>query len=150
LEKEDDKGVIARFDTAVMLFIQNDLRCDALDAVWSFFKTRRLGFFWLCFPPSFLRCRNTGKRTFMLFSVAVGWIASDVFIKNIVARPRPFEVMTGYRSSWMAGVILVSVGHACAGFPGVFAFKERGGMCALHYMPAALIALSRHMSACIL
>ncbi|MDR1299031.1 MAG: phosphatase PAP2 family protein [Oscillospiraceae bacterium] len=135
-------------DGAVLMFVQERLRTDALDYVMialSFIGNA--GAVWLAICAAMAARKQQRRQGALLFAcLALCFIVNNVIIKNAVARARPFEAMEGLR-------ILVRAprdwsfpsGHAASGFAAAFAISRMYGRRAAlaSYAAAALIAISR-------
>lgn len=139
--------VIQSLDAAILLFVQDNIRCPALDVVMK--AASRLGdagLLWIVTGVLlliFAKTRRGGAG--MLASLAVEFVICDLIIKKIVLRPRPYlgisqlqllvapEISTSFPS-----------GHSASSFACAYlltrAFGKNG---AWAYIPAAVIALSR-------
>ena len=129
------------------MFFQEHLRCGFLDAVMVFFSAiGDAGIVWIIFGLALAvwkKHRSDGVT--VLFCLLLGWVVTNLLLKNIVGRPRPFEVF-----DWLT--VLVKLprdpsfpsGHTCASFAAAYGIaKTMGKKWAWVYIPAALVALSR-------
>ena len=90
---------LLQLDGAVLLWIQEHIRKEFLDPVVVFISSLgNAGLFWLAlliallFVPRFRRAGLTG-----LFAVLIGFIITNLCLKNAVARIRPYEAVEGLR-----------------------------------------------------
>lgn len=134
-------------DTAILLFVQNSIRCPALDVVMkaaSFLGN--WGLLWLALCVGllvFAKTRRSGLCT--LVSVAAEYAVCDLVIKKLVQRPRPYLVIADLQCLVAAeSSTSFPSGHAASSFVCAYiltrSFGKKG---AWAYVPAALIALSR-------
>ena len=136
------------FDAGVMDFVQRHLHNAVTDALFPMVTyLGELGAVWvvlavvLLFFPKTKRCGGL-----MLLSMLAAFLVGEVFLKNVVDRPRPFQTYPGAvqllvqePASWS-----FPSGHSAASFAAatvVFAYFRRWGAAAL--VLAALIAFSR-------
>ncbi len=88
---------ILRFDTDLLLFIQEYIRNPILTPVFRFITA--LGdraMIWIIFSVVLLMFRKTRKTGVMaLFALIFSALIVNLTLKNLVARPRPFEVIDG-------------------------------------------------------
>ena len=135
------------FDRAVLLFVQNELRCPALDAVFVFFSLIcNAGICWIALGIVLAAVRRTRAGGLaMLIGAGAETALCEGLIKHLVRRARPYtvieelELIIAEQSTWS-----FPSGHAAASFACAFIltrfFPKHGH---LAYIPAALIALSR-------
>ena len=139
---------LLQMDGNVLLFIQEHVRQEWMDWFWT--SITRLGdggYFWILLAVALLIPKQTRPAGIAaLLALSVGALITNVAVKNIVARTRPYEVIDGL-------AILIErqkdfsfpSGHTNASFAAAFAlFKTlpaRWGAAAL--VLAGLIALSR-------
>lgn len=138
---------IFSLDKAVLLFVQETLRCPVLNWIMVFFTTiGDAGVLWLALGLGLFLFRKTRRAGFdLILAVAVCWLINDPLIKNLVARPRPFTQIPGLEVLVaLPGSFSFPSGHACSSLAAAFALRwglgKKGG---LFYIPALLIALSR-------
>ena len=87
---------LQQLDMNILLWIQEHLRIDALTPFWKVTTfLGNAGWFWIVLAVALLvpkKTRRTGIAA--LLSLAVGFLITNVLLKNIVARPRPFDAYT--------------------------------------------------------
>ena len=87
---------LQQIDMSILLWIQEHLRADALTPFWKVITfLGNGGWFWLVLAAGLLvykKTRSTGIAA--LLSIAAGFLITNVLLKNIVARPRPFDAYT--------------------------------------------------------
>ena len=87
---------LQQLDMNILLWIQEHLRIDALTPFWKVITfLGNAGWFWIVLAVALLvpkKTRRTGIAA--LLSLAVGFLITNVLLKNIVARPRPFDAYT--------------------------------------------------------
>ncbi|MDO4749337.1 MAG: phosphatase PAP2 family protein [Eubacteriales bacterium] len=136
------------FDADVLLFVQEHIRCGFLDPIMKGASwLGNHGILWVLVGLILLalpRTRREGLDTAL--GILFPWLITEYLMKNLIARPRPYTVMTEL-------VTLVEQldsfsfpsGHSCSSFAAATAlflcFRGRGG--GYVYILAALIALSR-------
>ena len=135
-------------DGNILLWIQEYLRQDWMTPFWKFVTfLGDGGWFWITLSVILLIQKKTRKvGGAALVALGIGAIITNVFLKNVVARIRPYEVIDGL-------LLLVGKqsdfsfpsGHSCASFAAAFAYykmsPKRYGIVAL--VLAGLIAFSR-------
>jgi membrane-associated phospholipid phosphatase len=135
-------------DAAVLLFVQDHVRCAFLDVIMkaaSFLGNG--GLLWIVLAVVLLlfsRTRRDGLD--MVLCMAVPWLMTEGLVKNLVGRTRPYLALEGLvpivepLRSWS-----FPSGHTCSAFAAAtalaLAFRGKGGGWA--FLPAALIAVSR-------
>ncbi len=139
---------IQSVDSAILLFIQNNLRIGVLDF---FFRAMSFlgdgGTIWIITAVILLLFNKTRRGGLDLaLSLLIAAVICNLVIKDIVARPRPYstieelEILVKPLSSYS-----FPSGHACSSFASAtavfLAFRKQGGAWA--FLPASLIALSR-------
>ncbi len=86
-------NTLQQLDISILLWIQQHLRIDALTPFWKVVTfLGNGGWFWIVLGVGLLclaKTRNTGVTA--LLSLAMGFLVTNVALKNIVARPRPFD-----------------------------------------------------------
>lgn len=135
------------FDQNVLMFIQDNLRCDFLNAVMTFItRLGDSGFIWILLGLVLLFPKKTRQAGFvMLLCLAGAFIANDLVIKPLVARVRPFETMEALQILIdPPGSFSFPSGHTNSSFAAALAltliYGKKG---AWAYIPASLIAFSR-------
>ena len=84
------------FDISVIEFFQNHLQCKFLDVFFKMFTyLGEIGIIWIITGVIMLFFKTTRKTGFMvLIGLLVGVLVGNLFLKNIIARPRPFQELT--------------------------------------------------------
>lgn len=84
---------LQQIDMSILLWIQEHLRADALTPFWKVITfLGNGGWFWLVLAAGLLVCKKTRLTGIAaLLSITVGFLLTNVLLKNIVARPRPFD-----------------------------------------------------------
>lgn len=139
---------LIQLDGDILLFIQEHIRKDWMESFWIFITSLGdTGWFWLAVSALMLipKKRRTIGITAML-AVAIGALLTNVTLKTLVARIRPYEVVEGLR-------LLIEKphdysfpsGHTCASFAAALVYyrmlPKKWGIAAV--VLASLIAFSR-------
>lgn len=139
---------LLQLDGSILLFIQEHIRQDWMEPFWIFITSLGdTGWFWLAVSALMLIPRKT--RTIgitAILAVAIGALLTNVMLKTLVARIRPYEVVEGLR-------LLIEKphdysfpsGHTCASFAAALVYyrklSKKWGIGAV--VLASLIAFSR-------
>lgn len=135
-------------DINILLWIQNHLRLEEFTPFWKAITfLGDSGWFWIVSGVvliCFKKTRPVGVAA--LLSLLVGFLITNVFLKNAIARPRPFDV-----SSEIVPLIKkpgdysFPSGHTCASFSAALVYyrmlPRKYGVLAV--ILASLVALSR-------
>ena len=135
-------------DANILLFIQEYLRQDWMDQFWKgITMLGNVGWFWILLSVILLFSKKTRPIGITaLLSLALGALITNLFLKNVVARIRPYEVINGL-------ILLIEKqrdfsfpsGHTCASFAAAMVYLKM--MPKRYGVPfvilAALIAFSR-------
>ena len=111
--------ILQQIDASILLFIQENLRVDALNGIWKFITfLGDGGWFWIVLSLVLMIPKKTRRIGIAsLLSIAFCALITNVLIKNIVARPRPFDAVEAIvpliARPW--GYSFPS-GHTCASF----------------------------------
>ncbi len=110
---------LLQLDGNLLLLIQNYIRSDAMTPFWKFITfLGDVGWFWIALSLILLIPKKTRKLgVTCLISLVIGTLITNVALKNIVARTRPYEVVPGLQ-------LLIEKqhdfsfpsGHSCASF----------------------------------
>lgn len=139
---------LAMLDANILLWLQEHFRQEWMTSFWTFITSLGDGgWFWIALSVLLLipkRTRRVGIAA--LLALGIGALVTNVVLKNIVARTRPYEVIDGL-------ILLVEKqsdfsfpsGHSCASFAAAMAYykmlPKKYGVPAV--ILAALIAFSR-------
>lgn len=87
---------IQSFDITILDGFQSAFRSGASDGIWKFLTMfGEGGIFWLGLAAIFLLFRRTRKGGLaMLVAISLGFLLSNIILKNAVARIRPYDVST--------------------------------------------------------
>ncbi len=139
--------LINGIDAAILLFIQENVWCGFLNSVMLFFsRIGNAGAVWLITAAALLLSKKYRRHGMILLAcVAICWAFTELVLKNIIDRPRPFLVIEGLKTlSGRPKSFAFPSGHACAAFAAAYAithcFRKKSG---LIYIVAALIAIAR-------
>lgn len=140
--------IIQQIDESILLFIQEYIRRDWMDGVWkTITHLGDGGIFWIALALILLipkRTRRAGVSA--LFAMGIGALITNVAVKNIVARIRPYDTVTKL-------ILLIErqhsfsfpSGHTCASFAAACALyrtlPRKWGIACI--VLAVLIAFSR-------
>lgn len=139
---------IQQIDGNILLWVQEHLRGDFFTPFWKCITfLGNAGWFWIVLGLlliCFKKTRPVGITA--LISLAVCFIATNLVLKNIIARPRPFDDLSA-----VIPLIIKPVdysfpsGHTCASFASAFVYYRRlpkkYGIAAI--VLATMIAFSR-------
>ena len=135
-------------DGNILLYIQEYLRSDFMTPIWKVITSLGdAGWFWILLTIILLIPKKTRKIGIAsAISLVIGVIITNVALKNIVARTRPYEVVEGLTLLvGKAHDYSFPSGHSCASFASAFAIyktaPKKYGIAAL--VLASLIAFSR-------
>lgn len=139
--------MIKAFDTNVLLYVQEHIRCAFLDPIMiAASRIGDKGIIWILICVFLLLFRKTRKGgMYQGASLAVEYTTCDLVLKKLIMRPRPYLDIENLS-------ILVPIehsasfpsGHAASSFACAFALTYIfGAKGAWAYVPACLIALSR-------
>lgn len=88
---------LLNLDASILLWIQEHLRTPGLTMVMKqITKLGNAGIFWILLTIGlllFAKTRNTGIMAGI--SLAISFVINNLFLKNVVARTRPYEVVEG-------------------------------------------------------
>lgn len=139
---------ILQWDGQALLFIQEHIRQVWMDGFWkTITHLGDTGWFWIMLGIVLLIPKKTRKAGIAaLVALAIGALITNVALKNIIARIRPYEVVEGLKLliepqsdfSFPSGHTCASIGAALAMYP----FLERKWGIPLVIL-AVLISLSR-------
>ena len=139
---------LQQIDMNILLWIQEHLRIDALTPFWKVITfLGNGGWFWLVAAAVLLIPKKTRRTGIVaLLSMTIGFLITNLLLKNIVARPRPFDTYTEI-------IPLITrptdfsfpSGHTCASFACALVFfrmlPEKYGIPAV--ILAGMVAFSR-------
>ena len=92
IRKEVFMSALLSLDGNLLLWIQNHLRADAMNGFWTFITSLgNGGWFWIVLGIILLFFPKTRKLGLLtLASMLIGFLITNVCLKNLVARPRPY------------------------------------------------------------
>lgn len=139
---------LIQLDGNILLFIQEYIRRDWMESFWIFITSLGdTGWFWLAASALMLIPRKTRIIGITaILAVVIGALLTNVTLKTLVARTRPYEVVEGLR-------LLIEKphdysfpsGHTCASFAAALVYyrmlPKKWGIAAV--VLASLIAFSR-------
>lgn len=139
--------MVQQIDFSILNLIQEYIKCDFLDFLFPIItRLGNAGIIWILASVILLFFRKHRKVGItMIVGLILGFIIGNLFLKNIVGRLRPFEVVDGINllinaptdSSFPSGHTLASVTSACIIFQN---YKKIG---IFFIVLASLIAFSR-------
>ena len=139
---------LLQLDGNILLFIQEFIRSDFMTPFWKFITSLGDGgWFWIVLSILLMIPKKTRKIGFAaLMALFIGALITNVALKNIVARTRPYEVVDGLhliieRQSDFS----FPSGHSCASFAAAMVYYKMAPKVwgILSVVLAALIAFSR-------
>ena len=118
---------IQSIDTGILLFIQEHMRNEAFHGFWRAITfLGSAGWFWLALAVILLIPKKTRKAGFTaLLSMGIGALITNVFLKNAVARIRPYDAvetivpLVGKLSDYS-----FPSGHTCASFAAAMVYLK--------------------------
>jgi len=139
---------LQNIDAGILLFIQEHMRIEAFNGFWKAITfLGNGGWFWLALGLLLLIPQKTRKIGLTaLFSILIGFLITNVVLKNWIARPRPYVTVSSiYPLISKPGEFSFPSGHSAAAFSaaGVFVktLPKRFGIPL--FLFAVVIALSR-------
>lgn len=141
--------VIQTVDAAVLLWIQEVLRLPVLNQFFLFFThLGDMGLLWLVLSAVLLCFRKTRRAgAAALLAMALGLLVTNVGLKPLVGRPRPYETVLGALPLYLEpDPLSFPSGHTCAAFAAATAWfrgLEKRWMGMLGLGLAALMGFSR-------
>ncbi len=139
---------LLELDGNILLFIQEYLRQPWMDGFWkAITHLGDAGFFWIVTAVVLLFCKRTRRAGLSAsFALIIGALITNVALKNLVARIRPYEAVDGLMCIIEKQPdFSFPSGHTCASFAAAFALYKtlprRWGIVCL--ILAVLISLSR-------
>lgn len=140
--------ILEKMDMMVLLWIQDYLRVSITTPFWKFITLLgNGGWFWILVSVLLIFLKKTRYvGVTALVSIMMGFIVTNLILKNVIARPRPFDVTS-------AVIPLITKpadfsfpsGHTCASFSAALVYyrmlPKKYGISAL--LLASMIAFSR-------
>lgn len=132
---------VTELDVAILLWIQNHIRCEALSPfVKAITHLGDLGLIWILLGLALLIGKKTRPVGYAaLLSLCLGALFNNILLKNMVARPRPYDV-----SPLIHPLVArpkdfsFPSGHTCASFASAFVYYR---MCPKRYgVPLMVLA----------
>ena len=141
---------LVALDSGLLLLIQEYLRADWMNGFWRAISgLGNLGLFWILLSLILLLFRSTRRAgAAALCSMALCFVCSNLILKHLVARARPYELFTALRPliALPADTSFPS-GHTTNGFAAALCYLRMGGgprwLAPLSVTLAGLIAFSR-------
>ena len=137
-----------RLDGAVLLWLQEYLRGPVLNAFFMLYTALgNMGVLWLVLSVVMLCFKKTRKAgAAALFALAIGFVCTNIVLKPLVQRTRPWLVVEGLTALILEGdPHSFPSGHTCASFATACAWRpylpKRWGNVAVLF--AALMGFSR-------
>ena len=142
---------ILQMDQYILLFIQNHIRQEWMDWFWKgITHLGDAGIFWILLTVVLLIPKKTRKAGISAaFALVIGALITNLAVKNLVARTRPYEVIQGLQLMIEKQKdFSFPSGHTCASFSAAYAIyrtkqviPKKWGIAAM--ILATVIALSR-------
>jgi undecaprenyl-diphosphatase len=139
--------ILRPFDTAIIDFINNNLKCPVMDFLMMIFSYAGVGgIIWLV--PSIIMVffkKTRAMGIMVICAMTIGFLIGELGIKNLVLRPRPYTLKPDIvlNISFPTGTSFPS-GHSCSSFAAATIMRAKDkklGIPAL--IVASLIAFSR-------
>ncbi len=140
---------ILSIDEAVSLFFQSFIRNPVTDPLMLLFSLAASGgIVWFVLIAVLLAIKKTRRAgLYVLVCLALSWVLSELVIKPIVMRPRPFvaidELNVLFDRFADADSFSFPSSHACTGFACAYALTRKTKYGWIAYIGAFLVALSR-------
>lgn len=133
-------------DTGILIWIQDNMRSAAGDAVMEFFShSADLSLIWVLIGAVLLPDKRTRRMGLVvLASMALCYVLNDLVLKEIFERPRPFVAIEEYFPLVDAPGYSFPSGHASSSFAAATAIllhNRKAGALAMIY--ALMVAFSR-------
>lgn len=140
--------VLQQMDAAVLLFIQNNIRNEILTPVMiAFTHLGDSGILWIILSVLLLIPRKTRRAGVLsLAAMVITFLICNMWLKNYVARTRPYEVINGLQLMIAkADDFSFPSGHASSSFAAAVSIwkNTNKGLGAICIIVASLIAFSR-------
>ncbi|MCI8834415.1 MAG: phosphatase PAP2 family protein [Ruminococcus sp.] len=140
--------VLGNLDGNLLLWIQEFVRQDWMDGFWKWITMLGdSGWFWILLSALLMIPRSTRQVGLTaLLALLIGALCTNVLLKNLVARVRPYETVEGLQRLIEAQKdFSFPSGHTCASFAAAFVYwrKMPGKGSAACLVLAGLIACSR-------
>lgn len=92
-------GYLLQLDGNILLYIQDYIRQDWMTPFWKFITSLgNSGWFWIALSLLLVIPQRTRKAGIAaVLAMAIGALITNVTLKNLVARTRPYEVIEGLR-----------------------------------------------------
>lgn len=140
--------MLQQIDLSILFWIQENLRFDFLTPFWKAVTfLGNGGWFWIALGIGLLCFKKTRRTGFtVLLALVIGALITNVGLKNLVARTRPYDYTEAVRSLLPPqSDFSFPSGHTCASFAAAFVcLKLLPGFWGIGAMLlAALIAFSR-------
>ena len=139
---------LLQLDGNILLYIQEFIRQDFMTPFWKFITSLGDGgWFWIALSVILMIPKKTRPIGFAaLLAVGIGALITNVALKNIIARTRPYEVVDGLRLIIdRQSDFSFPSGHSCASFAAAMVYyksaPKKWGISAV--VLASLIAFSR-------
>lgn len=140
---------LLRLDGAVLLWIQEHLRGPVTDVFFTIYTTLgNAGLVWLVLSVAMLFYKRTRRAGFTaLLALAVGFVCTNIILKPLVCRIRPWLVVEG-----LTALVVENdphsfpSGHTCAAFAAACAWRRnlpKRWMGSAALVAAALMGFSR-------
>lgn len=133
---------LLQLDGNILLWIQEYIRQDWMTPFWKFITfLGDAGWFWIVLSILLLIPKKTRKAgVTALLALGIGALITNVALKNLVARTRPYEVIDGL--ALLVGKqsdFSFPSGHSCASFAAAMAYYKMSSQQSKKYGVAALV-----------
>ena len=138
---------IQNIDEKILLYVQDNIRTEAINRPMLIFSLLGFcGLFWIIVSVVFIANKEYRRTGFyVLITIALCWCLNDGLLKNLIARPRPYETIEALKLLINPpGSYSFPSGHACIGFAASYVItKLNGAKGVMYYIIAFFIAVSR-------
>ena len=123
---------LLQIDQNILLFIQDHIRQEWMDGFWTAItRLGDAGMIWIALAIILLIPKKTRRAGIAaLIALAVGALITNVALKNVVERIRPYETIPGLvRLIEAQPDFSFPSGHSCASFAAAFALFKTPPVC---------------------
>lgn len=132
-------------DTSILYFFNSAISSPIIDSLMQIITLGGTQIFWvlLCLTLYIFGGENEKEAAFIaLTALLMGFFLSE-FLKAVIARPRPYEVLSWVKHTTTVGGYSMPSGHTVAAFSGFLALYFKFGRLWLFMLLASLVGVSR-------